>query len=249
MLALLATAPLWVLALAFVLENLVIFALAVSVGDALVRRNERRRVTPSPPPLVFREIAWCAATVAFNSAVTFAGVLLWRRGLIVFRDDLGPGVIVDVVVLLLAMDVAMYFLHRLAHLRWILPWMHQTHHDFDRPRPLDLFVLNPFECVGFGSLWLCLIAVYDASWLGMSIYLALNVAFGTLGHLGVEVFPVWWTRTPGLRHITTSTFHAQHHAEADYNYGFYTTVWDRLFGTLHPQYERVASRTIPSSAT
>lgn len=41
-----------------------------------------------------------------------------------------------------------------------------------------------------------------------------------------------WGRWWGLRHVGTSTFHAGHHQDAGHNFGFYTLVWDRLFGTL-----------------
>ncbi len=235
----LRSAPIAELVLLFIVENLVIVLAAVGVGRWLVRRYEGRRVTASPPLIGRREVCWAGATIVFNSVVTVAGLLLWRVGVIRFREDVGLLAWLDIVALLLLMDVAMYALHRIAHHRFILPWMHQTHHDQTRPRPLDLFVLSPFEALGFGTLWLIVVSLYDASWLGMSTYLALNVAFGTLGHLGVEVFPRWWIRTPLMRWITTSTFHAQHHHDIACNFGFYTAVWDRMLGTIHPDYERV----------
>ena len=40
---------------------------------------------------------------------------------------------------------------------------------------------------------------------------ALNLIFGTLGHVGVEPFPKSWARWRLLRQIGTSTFHAEHH--------------------------------------
>ena len=70
----------------------------------------------------------------------------------------------------------------------------------------------------------------------MSIYLALNVAFGTVGHLGVEPLPESWRHSRWLNVLSTSTFHVQHHGEPDRNYGFYTVIWDRLFRTLSSDY-------------
>ena len=94
------------------------------------------------------------------------------------------------------------------------------------------------ETLGFGGLWLIVLAVYPATWLGMSIYLALNVAYGVIGHLGVEPVPAAALRIPLLKGLTTSTFHAQHHLDRQRNFGFYTLIWDRLFGTLSPDYAR-----------
>ena len=46
-----------------------------------------------------------------------------------------------------------------------------------------------------------------------------------------------WARTPVLRQIGSSSFHARHHQDLGGNFGFYTLLWDRLFGTLAPGYE------------
>jgi lathosterol oxidase len=49
---------------------------------------------------------------------------------------------------------------------------------------------------------------------------------------------------PPLRLLGTSTFHAEHHEHRQFNFGFCTLIWDKLFGTLDPEYE---SRENPSS--
>src|SRR5439155_24910664 len=116
--------------------------------------------------------------------------------------DVAPAAVaLDVLALLLTMDLLMYVFHRVAHHRWIYPIVHSTHHLYERPRPLSLFVLNPFEVIGFGGLWLALLCVYDATWWGMCIYLAINLIFGTVGHLGVEPLPRGWRSVPLLRHL------------------------------------------------
>jgi sterol desaturase/sphingolipid hydroxylase (fatty acid hydroxylase superfamily) len=237
MIAWLRTMPLGLAAGLLFLENLVVFVAALLFGAILVRAFPRRRTAELPGTITRVELAAAASAVVLNTLVTLVGLLLWRAGVVRFRDDLGPWAIADVFVLLLAMDLAMYVLHRMAHHPWLFPLLHRLHHRFDRPRPLTLFVLNPVETVSFGGLWLVVIAIYPSSWLGMSIYLALNVAFGVLGHIGVEPFPRAWVKWPGLRHVGTSTFHAQHHADPEHNFGFYTLVWDRIFGTLSPEYE------------
>lgn len=224
-------------ALFLLLENTLIFVGVLLLGRLLARRLDGRRLTPPAPPLARAELAYAVSTVVINSAVTIAGLELWRRGLVRFRLDVGARALLDVIVLLLAMDLAMYFLHRVAHGRLFFALAHCQHHRYAHPRALTLFVLHPLEAVAFGALWLGLISIYEASWLGMSIYLALNVAFGAAAHLGAEPLPDRWVRTPLLRHVATSTFHAQHHLWENVNYGFYTLVWDRLFGTLSPSYE------------
>lgn len=243
----LRTAPWTALLLVFLLENLAILALVVLLGGWLASRFGSRRVSPAPDPLSPTEVVVALANVLLNTVTTLVGLWLWRVGVIRFRSDAGLLALADVLVLLLGMDLLMYFLHRVAHTRALYSLLHRFHHRYEHPRPLTLFALSPLENLAFGALWLTFISVYDASWLGMSTYLCLNVLFGAVGHLGVEPLPDGWSRKPVLRHIAGASFHAQHHQGMEHNFGFYTLIWDRLLGTLRPDYERVYGR-IPGRA-
>jgi Delta7-sterol 5-desaturase len=218
------------------LANLLSFAFAMLAGELATWLFARRRVVPRPDPLAPKEIAYTAAGIVVNWLITVAGWWLWRRGLVVIRRDTGWRAWLDVPILVLLMDLTMYVLHRVVHLPWFYP-IHRLHHEYDRPRPLSLFVLNPLETLAFGILWLIVISHYPSSWLGLSVYLAINLGTGMLGHLGVEPLPGCWTRVPVLRQLGTSTFHAQHHQDVHLNFGFYTLIWDRLFQTLVPSYD------------
>ena len=204
--------------------NIAMFVVSLAGGHFLIHRYGNRRCADPPPPLTGAEIVMSIICVALNSAVLVAGVALLQHGwLRVIVEFPWWRPVVDVVVLTAAMDLAMYVLHRLAHWRRIYYWLHGPHHAHRHPRPLTLFVLHPAEVVGFGSLWLIVICVYPASWLGMTLYLALNLAFGTIGHLGVEPYPEGWTRNRWTKWISTSSFHAGHHLTPEHNFGFYTT--------------------------
>jgi Delta7-sterol 5-desaturase len=206
-------------------QNLLVFAGALAFGAACSRAFAGRRVAPPPPPLERAEVLLAAATVILNSLITLVGWVLWRRAIIGFRDDLGLRAWLDVPILLVAMDAAMYLLHRIAHHRWIYPLLHRPHHRYVAPRPLTLFVLHPAETAAFGGLWLAVCWLFTPSWMGMMVYLTLNVVFGVVGHLGVEPLP-------RLGLLANARFHAGHHADETHNFGFYTLIWDRLFGTL-----------------
>lgn len=231
----LSTIPLWQAFLLFLLENALILGLCVWVGNLLVRRySERPVAAPARPDT--QESVLAAVSVLLNTLVTWLGLILWRMGVIELRTTLGWRDWLDALVLLVTMDLAMYLLHRIAHLPLLYPLLHRTHHRYEDPRPLTLFALNPLENLSFGLLWLLVLCLYQSSWAGVIIYLTLNVAFGLVGHLGVEPFSKRWIEHPILKYISTSTFHAQHHQQDRFNYGFYTVIWDRLFGTLSPQY-------------
>lgn len=230
-------APLPILALCFFAENGFIVAATLLVGAWLSRIFASRRVAEVAPPLTSIELALALLTLCLNSLVTFVGLLLWRRDIIHFRTGFGWTVLLDFPLLVIVMDVAMYVLHRLAHVPLLFQRIHRTHHFYDNPRPLTLFVMNPLEALSFGFLWLALLCVYDATWIGMSLYLVFNALFGLLGHVGVEPLPDRWKTSPILKHISTSSFHAGHHGDEQHNFGFYTLIWDRLFGTVSLDYE------------
>lgn len=216
--------------------NFVVFAGALAIGHLLLRLFRHRRVFEPAPPLQTSEVTLAIGCVLANSLVTFAGVCLWRRGLLQFRDTLGWHTLMDFGILLGVMDAMMYLLHRVAHHPLFYAWMHRTHHRYENPRPLTLFVMNPLETLAFGALWISVLLIYSPTWLGMLLFLTANTAFGMVGHLGVEPFPDGWKRIPVLNWLSTSTFHHQHHRDRVHNLGFYTTIWDRLFRTLSPEY-------------
>jgi len=231
------TMPLEQAAWCVLLENALIFAAALVIGHLAVRVFKTHPITEPPPPITPIEIVLAASCVLLNAFITWLGVVLWRAGVVQLRPAGSLfNILVDFVALFFAMDFAMYVFHRAAHLPILYRLIHDTHHRFENPRPLTLFVLNPFETLGFGMLWLVVISIYQSSFAGMMLYLTLNVAFGLMGHLGVEPFPRRWLELPLIRYISTSTFHAEHHQDRHHNYGFYTVIWDRLFGTLSPVY-------------
>jgi Delta7-sterol 5-desaturase len=245
------TQPLGLAALWVSLANVGMFVFAVVVGETLVRRHRERRITPVPGPFSLTEMLLAVICVVLNAAFAVLGVILWREGIIEIRTygEYSPlTVLADSLLLFVAMDFSMYIFHRVAHHPVFYPLAHRTHHQYESPRPISLFVLNPLEVIGFGTLWLVVVALYTSSIEGILIYLTLNLVFGMVGHLGVEPAPAAWVRTPIIRYFSTSTFHAEHHGTRHYNYGFYLIVWDRLFGTLSPEYGADFDRTHESRA-
>jgi sterol desaturase/sphingolipid hydroxylase (fatty acid hydroxylase superfamily) len=221
---------------AFLASNVVLFGSSLALGHAVARVWQSRRVTPMAPRVEMREWALAATCVVLNAAITTVGLALYRAGIIRLRPATFLEVPLDAALLTALMDVAMYASHRLAHQRWIYEHVHGVHHRYDHPRPLSLFVLHPLEVLGFGGMWLGLISVVTVSLPAMILFLTLNLLFGTLGHVGVEPLPRAWVTWRLARSVGTSTFHARHHETPCGNYGFYTTVWDRMFGTLDGTY-------------
>jgi sterol desaturase/sphingolipid hydroxylase (fatty acid hydroxylase superfamily) len=216
----------------FLLANVAIFT-----GSRLLGRLfQGRRIFDRWEPMRPLEIAAALSSVALNASVSIAGWWLWTKGLVVLRPGGFATSLLDCFLMVRFMDFGMYVFHRLAHHpRWF-GLVHRFHHRHETTNPISLFVLHPLEVAGFGGLMIAFLVLYPMTFGGLVAYLSLNVLFGTLGHSGVEPFPRNLRSVPLLRLIGTSTFHAEHHEHPKYNFGFYTLFWDKLFGTLDPEY-------------
>ncbi|MBP0455004.1 sterol desaturase family protein [Kitasatospora sp. RG8] len=226
--------------------NLGLLVLALAAGGLLVRRYGERRVTPPPPPPDRRELLLSATAVLLNSAVGVAGWALWKAGWIRLTADTGLRAVAELLVFTLVMDGLMYGGHWAAHRRRLYRLAHEMHHRYPDPRPATLFVLHPLEVAGFGGAWLAVLGLHEISAAALAGYVGVNLVFGLLGHLGVEPFPARVRRWVVFRWVALPMFHAGHHADPAVNLGFYTTVWDRLFGTVDPAYDtlRAAERPV-----
>lgn len=226
----------------FLVANLAIFVTSVISCWLLGVIFKERRIFSRWEPLKASEQLAALAAVVLNSLVSVAGWMAWKAGYIEIRSASLGRVVFDSILMLIAMDLGMYLFHRLAHIPLIYRSVHAFHHRHEATNPISLFVLHPAEVIGFGALMILFLAVYPISLAGLLTYLTLNIAFGTLGHSGVEPFPSWLRKVPILRYVGTSTFHAEHHEHPAYNFGFYTLYWDKLFGTLDPEYDQRFSR-------
>ncbi len=215
------------------LVNVAVFLGALALGALLVRRFPASRVSEVPGPLTRAEVALAGACVLLNSLVMYCGWWLFRAGWLQVRAEASAlRAVADAALLLVVMDLAMYVTHRFAHHPRLFEHIHRVHHRYEKVRPLTLFALHPLEVLGFGSLWLLVLLARPFSLWGMLLYLTANTVFGVVGHVGVEPLSARLRALPIVRAIGTSTFHAQHHQEPRSNYGFYTSLWDRLFHTL-----------------
>lgn len=224
-----ATLPNALCWLIFLLENGALTLLVLVAG-----RYIQRRFAPGEFHAIRyarREWIICGITNLLNMVVTYAGYWLWKEGLIVVTFGNSWIIVIDFLLLFFAMDLLMFLFHFLIHKTFLYRAIHQLHHQAIHPKPMDLFILHPVETLSFGALWLILLVIYPFHIWAIIIYLAVNLVFGLTGHLGIEPLPAAIRRLPVLKYLGTSTFHHDHHEHIGYNFGFYTSLWDRLFGT------------------
>ena len=229
----------------FLVMNIGILLFALILGRILKSMFDSRTVIHKNDKGDLKELILAGSTVLLNALVTLLGWYMWKRHIIVIQDYMNYKVLIDFIVLFMLMDYLMFMLHWLAHNKFIYKLIHKDHHNYINPKPITLFALNPLENLSFGIIWLILITVYDASWFAIGMYLTVNLLYGIISHSGVEAMPKAMTTNWLLKYFTTSTFHAHHHSDINYNFGFYTTIWDRIFRTISPYYKSHFGKEAP----
>lgn len=138
------------------------------------------------------------------------------------------------IVSLLIFDAWFYWGHRMLHRPWLLKHIHLWHHKAKSPivwsNNSDSLLDN---CV-LQSYWIIACAVLPVPYVVFIVHKIYDQVTGMIGHSGYEyagknsVFP---------NPMVGVTFHDQHHEKFSCNYATHFSIWDRMMGTLHRDYE------------
>ncbi|WP_281232236.1 sterol desaturase family protein [Flavobacterium gelatinilyticum] len=208
----------------FLIENLTLIGLSVLIGKI---------IEPENTVLQNKDQKWVISTLLCNTFITLTGFELYCHGIL--KIDFSSSLrllFFDTLVLILLMDLFMFIFHFLVHhLKWLYP-VHKLHHTHVETNVYSLYVLHPVETLGFGFIWLFLITILEFNYLSIIIYLILNLSYGIFGHLKTDIFPSFWYKNYFTQWISTTKFHNDHHKNEARNFGFYFTIWDKIFKTI-----------------
>lgn len=155
----------------------------------------------------------------------------------------------SIVVLIAWHDTYFYWTHRLLHLK-AFSRFHRLHHRSHNTTPWTSFAFHPVEAAIQAAFVPIIIVLLPLHAYAIAFVLTWQMVFNVMGHLGYEVFPVWFHKTWVGKLFNTSTHHNMHHQYAGANYGLYFNLWDRLMKTNHALYEekfKEASRKMYTS--
>ena len=180
-----------------------------------------------------RSIAITAFCMALAIALSLFGLTLWS-----------PlpgwwGVIAGAAIVILGYDLYYYWAHRLLHtnrFKRFHRWHHQslapTAWSADSQSPAETFIIQSF------MVWAAILLPIPP--LAFVLHRLYDHVSAQLGHCGYEFFADRSTRAPSP--MVCTTFHDQHHELYNFNYGNYFSLWDRVHGTLHPDYDKLVDK-------
>lgn len=145
--------------------------------------------------------------------------------------------IAQVAIAILIADFAFMFVHMISHKYPLLWRLHAVHHGVDRLYGFNGLVRHPLHQtldMVIGTLPLVL--------LGMPVNVAVLLGFTVSIQLIVQHSNVASVLGPFRNVMSIGHIHHLHHVnwgkEGDCNFGLFLTLWDRIFGTFHPQAPR-----------
>ncbi|MBK1896119.1 sterol desaturase family protein [Chryseobacterium paridis] len=211
-----------------IMVNIFLYLFSIGLYQFIEKTCRKKQLQEVNHPITKADFYTSFLTIICNCLVMLLGVFLWKNDWIKLDQTFSvSSIFIEVIALVLLMDFCMYLFHYAAHLPFVYKVLHGKHHEHVNTNFLSLFVLHPVETIGFGLMILALLVCHDFSVVSITLYLFINLIWGTIGHLNKEFFPSRFNQL----FVGTTQFHNQHHLDETKNFGFYTSIWDQLFGT------------------
>lgn len=140
------------------------------------------------------------------------------------------------ILFIIGADTWFYWTHRGMHHSSVYRFTHELHHRSKQPSPLAGYAFSAIEGFVLGLYLPLVLLVFPVNRVMLWIFVFWFTFLEAYVHLGFEVLPRWIARNPITKFLGTAVFHDMHHENGAYNFGVYFTWWDRMMGTIHPQY-------------
>ena len=187
----------------------------------------RRFIVGAEPSPGQRRREWKGALLTCSDAVLL--VLVAYFGWIRLEAPTVTNVVISIAAMILWVDLWMYWTHRWMHRSGRLWAIHRHHHLSRLAEPSTALSFSAGEKLVFYTAgWIggaCVLSWFIPMSLGgITAYYTLYFVLSCLGHCNTLYFKERWI-------IPSPAVHALHHWKPSVNFGFYTTIYDRVFGT------------------
>ncbi len=238
--------PLWIVRL--LLDNSLRYLLFAGIAwillyDVFLKTLFHRKVIQSLPgkPSILRELKYSALTIVVYAVVGVQTVALAYAGYTQLYLDLRESswvwFVTSVIAAILIHDTWFYWTHRLLHAFGVLRAVHRVHHESTNPTPWTAYSFSAAEALLQSLIFPLLLIVLPIHILAFLLFLIWMMTWNVVNHAGFEYTRPWMTRSLPGRFWMTPTGHVMHHEDGHWNFGLYFLVWDRIMGTVSPEYE------------
>ena len=182
------------------------------------------------------EIRQSVKSLIITSGCVAGGLWLQWQGWTVFPPlelNWTNGIIMFVITMVLY-DAWFYWMHRLMHIKALYRF-HSLHHQSVAPTVWSNYSDTYTDAFGMQAFYLIAPLILPIPPVVLILHRVWDHINGQIGHSGFEFFADRTTRSPSP--MVCVTFHDQHHQYFNYNFANFFSIWDRLFGTLHPDYD------------
>ncbi len=142
------------------------------------------------------------------------------------------------IIMLFLHDSYFYWMHRLMHHTKIFKYVHLIHHKSTNPSPWAAYAFHPLEAIIETGIVVIFLFIMPIHTYHLPFFFLFMIVYNVYGHLGWELYPIWFATHPIGKWINTSVNHNQHHQYFKGNYGLYFLFWDRWMGTIRDDYEQ-----------
>lgn len=134
-------------------------------------------------------------------------------------------------------DTYFYWMHRVIHHPKIFKYVHLVHHQSTNPTPFAAYAFHPLEAILEAGIFLVFVFSIPVHFYHLIFFFLFMIIYNVYGHLGWELYPKGFSKHWLGKWINTSVNHNMHHQYFKGNYGLYFLFWDRLMGTIRPDYD------------
>ena len=134
-------------------------------------------------------------------------------------------------------DSYFYWMHRDIHHPGVFKLIHLVHHRSTNPSPFAAYAFHPLEAILEAGIFLVFVFTIPVHFYHLIFFFLFMIIYNVYGHLGWELYPKGFSKHWLGKWINTSVNHNMHHQYFKGNYGLYFLFWDRMMGTIRPDYD------------
>ena len=155
-------------------------------------------------------------------------VLCYRNEIVSIAFENDYMIFLDLLILAIWNEVHFYLGHKLMHTKLFIG-IHRTHHKSVVVTPFSTYSFHPIESVIFGTVMILPMLLIEFELVALVIFPVYSLFFNTLGHSNVKLVK----KTGGIKEIEVSTHHNNHHTTYNSNFGFASSIMDRIMSTYY----------------